>query len=139
VTLIKTRPLRASDAAPCKLLPVAFGGRHIIAYAQSVLRQLIANQDCDSQPAGLQGVSQAALPLLRMAPMSEVLGCPEARAVGNLSVLLKPHGSAAFHQRHSSESPRNPMRLLLQLSVGWPASASSAAFWVAPVSTGPQL
>jgi len=121
--------------APLQLLPVALVAANI-AYAQSVLRQLIATKTCDHNLPAWQAF-QASSTGSRMRPMSEVLGCPEARGRWNPERLLSRWLGSPLHNDILLNRPRNSHAACVQLSEAGRIGVLCSSGW--PSEHRPQL
>ncbi len=118
----------AKGSAPLQLLPVALVAANV-AYAQSVLRQLIVTKTCDHNLPAWQAF-QASSTGSRLRPMSEVLGCPEARGSWNPERLLSRWLGSPLHNDILLNRPRNSHAACVQLSEAGRIGVL-CSFWVA--------
>ncbi|MCP9850371.1 FecR family protein [Cyanobium sp. Morenito 9A2] len=117
--------------APFQSLPVTLASANS-AYAEPVLRQLIASGSCDHDLGAWQAF-QARSASGSFRPVSEVLGCPVPSGRWNPERVLKLWLSSSHHTDILLNRPRTSHAACLQLSEGGRTGAL-CTFWVPATS-----
>lgn len=119
---------RAGDGrAPLQPLPVTLAATNT-AYAEPVLRQLIATGSCDHDLEGWQAFQARSAPG-RLRPVSEVLGCPVPSGRWNPERVLNLWLKSSHHTDILLNRPRTSHAGCVQLSEGGRTGAL-CTFWV---------
>ncbi|MCP9916327.1 hypothetical protein [Cyanobium sp. ATX 6F1] len=113
--------------APLQSLPVTLAAANT-AYAEPVLRQLIATGSCDHDLGAWQAF-QARSAAGRLRPVSEVLGCPVPSGRWNPERVLNLWLSSSHHTDVLLNRPRTSHAACVQLSDGGRTGAL-CTFWV---------